>query len=165
MRNKKATRLLMPSPKTRHCSDNEFCRLVIPGQVHLPLWPASLLAGGLSEWWCRVLPMLLTPIQCHARHIGMIIPSDLLSTYARLYRVQNTDCSTALPHTPHWHSAATGVHRQHKLRRVNRGQISVWHLLLFGKGLPLFWGVIKRSYCSLSFCWHESDYSYQGSSD
>lgn len=40
-----------------------------------------------------------------------------------------------------------------------------YHILLLGKSPPLFWGIIKRSNCPLSFCWHESNDSYEGCPD
>lgn len=68
--------------------------------------------------------------------------------------------TTAPHHTPHHRSLSKPMHTQELLWIISIGVFFIHHILLFGKGSPLFWGVIKRSYCSLSFCWHESNYSY-----
>lgn len=45
------------------------------------------------------------------------------------------------------------------------GYILIWQFSLFGEGLPLFGGVIKRPDGSLSFGWHEADDGEQGGAD
>lgn len=85
----------------------------------------------------------------------------LLIQHARSDPLYDTQCSTPLPILT---SLSLSIHSTayttHALQRVNIGKIFIYHILLFGKGPSLFWGIIKRSYGSLSFCWHESDYSY-----
>ncbi len=104
----------------------------------------------------------------HARYVGTvhILNVCLLIQRARSYHLYDTHCSTPLPIlTSLSLSIHSSAYTTNALLRVNIGKIFIYHILLFGKGSPLFWGIIKRSYGSLSFCWHESDYSYQGGSD
>lgn len=61
--------------------------------------------------------------------------------------------NTASPSPP---SSSSSVYREEPL---------FYHIVLLGKSPPLFWGIIKRSNRSLSFCRHESNDSYEGCPD